>query len=198
MNSLSSFFFFSWLLKYRYLAIFPIAVFEGPILTVIVGFLASLGIFNLLISYTVIVLGDLTGDSLHYAVGRYGGRKFIEKWGRYVGLSFEKIEPIERQFEKRGNTLLFWGKAMHGLGGAFLIAAGLIHMPFRKFILSNFWPTLLKSAILLMVGFFFGQSITHIKSILDFIAYAVAGAVALAVAIYFFYVRGKTKTDELK
>lgn len=185
--------FLSWLFKYRYLALFPTAVFEGPIITIAAGFLASLKVFDPFIALAVVIAGDLAGDSLHYAAGRWGGRKFIEKWGRFVGLSMEKIEPLEKLFAQKGNSLLFVGKALHGIGGAFLVAAGLIHMPFKKFFFSNFWATLLKSAVLLLIGFYFGQALSHIKSFLDALAVGLAAAFIIFILIYFFYLKDRRK-----
>ena len=187
--------FVSWLLKYRYLAIFPLTVIEGPIVTVLIGFFVSLNVFNPLLAFAVIVAGDLIGDALHYSVGRWGGRSFLARWGRFIGLPLKKIEPLERAFAKQGNKLLFTGKMLHGIGGAFLVAAGLVHMPFRDFILSNFWATLAKSAILLIIGYSFGQGLTHIKSLLDALAFGTAAAAALSILIYFFYLRGRSKNS---
>ena len=49
------------LLTYKYLILFPIAVFEGPFAAIIVGFLSSSHIFNIFIVYLVVVLGDMVG-----------------------------------------------------------------------------------------------------------------------------------------
>ncbi len=191
----SSAIYVSWLLKFRYLAIFPLAVIEGPIITVLIGFFISLGVFNPLIAYVVIVAGDLVGDALYYAAGRWGGRKFIDRWGRYFGVGPGQIETIKNQFDKRGDKLLFVGKMSHGIGGAFLVAAGFIKMPFNKFIFANMLATLVKSAVLLTIGFYFGQSLTRIKSILDALAFGLAAAFALSILIYFFYLRGYRKNS---
>jgi len=191
----SSAIYVSWLLKFRYLAIFPLAVIEGPIITVLIGFFISLGVFNPLIAYVVIVAGDLVGDALHYAAGRWGGRKFIDRWGRYFGVGPGQIETIKNQFDKRGDKLLFVGKMSHGIGGAFLVAAGFIKMPFNKFIFANMLATLVKSVVLLTIGFYFGQSLTRIKSILDALAFGLAAAFALSILIYFFYLRGYRKNS---
>ncbi|HUZ60693.1 MAG TPA: hypothetical protein VMU83_18125, partial [Hanamia sp.] len=60
------------LLKFRYVILFPLAVVEGPILAVIAGFLCTEGYLNLFIVYTIIVLGDITGDTICYLFGRWG------------------------------------------------------------------------------------------------------------------------------
>lgn len=185
----------SWLFQYKYFALFPLAVFEGPIITIITGFFSSLGYINFFGAYFVIVAGDLVGDVLHYAFGRYGGRKFIDKWGRFIGVGEREVGSLEKQYEKRGQKLLFIGKMTHGVGGAFLIAAGVIKMPFDKYIFSNFLATLIKSMILLIVGYYFGQAFTAINSYLEKIAVlSIAITVTMAVA-YILYHRQKTKKE---
>ncbi len=178
-----------WLTSYKYVALFPLAVIEGPIITVIAGFFSSLGFINFFLAYLIIVTGDLAGDILHYVLGRFGGRKFIDRWGRYLGVGERQVESLEKQFAKRGSKLLFIGKMSHGVGGAFLVAAGIIKMPFDKFMLSNLLATLVKSMILLLIGFYFGQAYVTIGSYLEKITVIAIGAVVVFLLIYFFYLR---------
>ena len=176
-----------WLLTYKYLAIFPLAVAEGPIITVIIGFISSQGYLNFFLAYLVIVAGDLAGDALHYAVGRFGGRHFVEKWGSYFGAGTKQLEAIEKQYDRRGDKLIFIGKMTHGIGGAFLIAAGVIKMPFNKFMFSNFLATLVKSLLLLLIGFYFGQALSTINTYLEKIGLITVGLAIFIALIYFFY-----------
>jgi membrane protein DedA with SNARE-associated domain len=183
--------FLTWLLAYKYWALFPIAVIEGPIITVAAGFLVTLGVFNPFFAYAVIVLGDTVGDALHYCVGYFGGQRFILKWGKYLGVSLETIVPLEKTFADKGHSFFFWGKALHGVGGALLIAAGLIRYPFGKFLISNVLGTLVKSALLLVIGFYFGQFLGKIDSSLNIIAAIMVALVPIAVVIYFAWRKGK-------
>lgn len=182
-----------WLAHYKYWALFPLAVIEGPIITVITGFFTSLGYFNFLVAYLIIVAGDLAGDIVHYAVGRFGGRHFVSRWGKYVGLGKNEIVSLESQFARRGDKLLFIGKMTHGVGGAFLIAAGVIKMPFGKFFYSNMLATFVKSALLLVIGFYFGHALSTINSVLQKIALITIGSGALLLLVYFFYFRKESK-----
>jgi membrane protein DedA with SNARE-associated domain len=183
--------FLSWLLAYKYWALFPIAVIEGPIITVAAGFLVSLGVLNPIIAYVVIVAGDTVGDVLHYAVGYFGGQRFIKRWGKYFGVSLETIIPLEKTFADKGHSFFFWGKALHGIGGALLIAAGLIRYPFGKFLVSNVLGTLVKSAILMVIGFYFGKFLGKIDTSLNIIAAVMVALVPIAIVIYFYW-RKKT------
>jgi membrane-associated protein len=178
-----------WLLHYKYLALFPLTVVEGPIITVVTGFFASLGYINFFIAYIVIVAGDLVGDVLHYLFGRIGGRKVVDRWGKFFGVHQGHIDALEKQYAIRGSKLLFLGKMSHGVGGAFLIGAGIIKMPFDKFFFSNMLATFIKSLILLLVGFYFGHAYKLINSILEKIALATIAIFILSTIAYFFYVK---------
>lgn len=177
--------FLSWLLAYKYWALFPIAVIEGPIITVAAGFLITVGVFNPFLAYAVIVIGDTVGDVLHYCVGYFGGKRFIERWGKYFGVSLESIVPLEKTFADKGHSFFFWGKALHGIGGALLVAAGLIRYPFGKFLVSNVLGTLVKSALLLVLGFYFGQFLEKINSSLNIVAVVTIVIVPIALVVYF-------------
>ena len=52
-----------WLLVYKYFILFPVMVIEGPIITIIAGFLSSLELLNPFLVYVVVVIADLTGSS---------------------------------------------------------------------------------------------------------------------------------------
>lgn len=180
-----------WLTQYKYFALFPLAVAEGPIVTVVAGFFSSLGYLNFFLAYLVIVIGDLAGDAIHYALGRFGGRQFVDRWGRFFGAGPGTVANVEKQFHDRGDKLLFIGKMSHGIGGAFLIAAGLIRMPFDKFLFANMLATLLKSLLLLLLGFYFGHALNSISAYLDNLSLIFLGLGAVALLLYFFYFRNR-------
>lgn len=176
-----------WLLHYRYLILFPIAIVEGPIITIIAGFLASLGYLNIFLAYGIIVIGDLTGDGLWYALGYFSRHRHIGRWGKLFGLTDERIQRLEKHFEKHSGKTLSLGKISHGIGTVFLVAAGAAKMPFWKFIYYNFWGTLVKSLFLILIGYYFGHALTKINSYLEFVAdiFIAAGLlVALGLFVY--------------
>jgi len=183
------------LLQYKYMILFPIVVVEGPIATVICGLVAALGHMNLAIAYVVVIAGDLTGDVIYYLMGYWGREKFIEKWGRYVGLNVERVVHLEGHFEKHGSKMLLFGKLAHGIGAIFLVAAGLVKMPFLKFFWANTAATLLKSLALLLIGFYFGQAIVKVQSIFEFIS-AISISIGILAAIIAFHYYNKKKSDK--
>jgi membrane protein DedA with SNARE-associated domain len=175
----------SLLLGYRYVLLFPIVVFEGPIITVIAGFFISLGYFNGPITYAIIVAADLTGDALHYSVGRLSRYKYAAKIIGFLGINQARLERVERHFEQHPKKTLLLGKMTHGIGGIPLVAAGMARMPFRKFIWINLLATLPKSLVLLLIGYFFGQYVYQIKKYFDIGAILML-ILAISLAIFYF------------
>jgi len=187
-----------WLAAYRYAILFPLAVFEGPIITILAGFLASLGQMNLWICYPLIVIADVIGDVFMYAQGRWGGKPIVEKWGHFFGIKPTIIVRLEEHFKRHpGKTLLF-GKISHFLGGPILIAAGMARMPLPAFIWFNFLGTVPKSLILLLIGFYFGAAYATFDAFFKFAGWAVAILIVLCIIVYAIAAKASKKYLEEK
>jgi membrane protein DedA with SNARE-associated domain len=182
-----------WLVVYKYFILFPVMVIEGPIITIIAGFLSSLDLLNLFLVFAVVVIADLVGDFMYYAIGRWGREKFINRWGKYIGLSAEKIIRLESHFEKHTRKTLIIGKISHAFGAPILVAAGVAKIPFWEFIWFNFLATIPKSLFFLLIGYYFGQAYVRLNKYLD---YFTIGFLILAILIlisYFTYNKFKSK-----
>jgi len=88
-----------WLLDYRYFILFPIVAIEGPIATLIAGFLVFLGKFNFLVVYGLIIAADLAGDTLYYLLGR-GGKACVDKWGHRLHITAKRMERLNLHFKR--------------------------------------------------------------------------------------------------
>ncbi|OGF61133.1 hypothetical protein A2662_03195 [Candidatus Giovannonibacteria bacterium RIFCSPHIGHO2_01_FULL_45_33] len=155
------------ILQYGYRIIFFISVPEGPIVGVLAGFLAGQGYLNAVIVFFVLLAGDIFGDILHYAVGRWARRGFLERWGKYIGAPPEKMEKVEQYFLEHQFKILAFAKTQ-AIGGAFLLAAGAVKAPFGKFVWYNFVGTVPKVLILESIGFYFGQGIGSVGKYVDY------------------------------
>jgi len=174
----------AWLAHYRYFLLFPAAVFEGPIVTILAGFLASQNILSFLGAFAVLAIGDLVGDSLYYAIGRWGRNQFIERWGKYIGVTPSRLIRVEEHFKRHSGKTLLLGKLTQGIGGLILVAAGAADMPYGKFLWFNTLGTIPKTLTLLVIGFFFGQAYVELNRYLD---YTTWGMVILALLLVLFY-----------
>lgn len=183
------------LIYYKYWILFPIVIVEGPIITIISGFLSSLGYLNIFIVYGVVVFGDVAGDIIYYASGRWGRSWFLERWGRYIGITADRIRQMEKHFENHSGKTLIAGKLSHAIGGVILVTAGVAKVPFWKFVWFNFIATLPKTLVLLLIGFYFGRAYAEFSRYLNYTSFAMI-ALALLFAIIYLIMRKVSKTYE--
>ena len=116
---------------YKYEAIFPIAVLEGPIITIISGFLVSRHILSFLPAFLVVFFGDAISDTIFYWIGHHG-RNFIQKL-KFLRVTDERINKIEAQYARSPWKTMIVAKVSYGLGTVFMLSAGLSRMSLGRF-----------------------------------------------------------------
>jgi membrane protein DedA with SNARE-associated domain len=177
----------SFLLQYKYYIVFPIVMIEGPITTIILGFLASNGYFNLIISYFLAVIADLTSDIFYYLFGYWGGKNLIEKYGHYFGISKLRFEKLKNNFNNNVGKMLIFGKIVDPLSSTIQTIAGITRVPFSKFIYYNIISTFPKSLILILSGFYFGSILNEINFYRKLLSFLLALFFLIILAFYFVY-----------
>ncbi|MFA6297184.1 MAG: DedA family protein [Candidatus Paceibacterota bacterium] len=191
-------FIFSLLFQYKYFILFPGILFEGPILTMLGGFLASPSggiIMNVDIVFIVAVLADLTGDVLYYSIGRFSGSDFIEKYRKFLGLTQERLSKLKHYFERHGSKTIILGKISHGLGWPAMVAAGAAHMRFGKFMTINTIVSLGKTVILVALGYYYGKSS---ETLFKYVGWAGTTLTILVFGIAFYVLYAKRKDPVLE
>jgi membrane protein DedA with SNARE-associated domain len=178
------------LVTYKYLLLLPVSIVEGPIISIIAGFLCSKGVLSLFVTYPVLIMGDLLGDTMYYSIGRWGGRGFINKWGKIFGIKDGKFLRTENQFKNHGKKTLIFGKTQ-AMGGVILVAAGLGKMPYLRFIWLNFVTTIVKSFLLLITGYYFGHAYRLIDHYFGLYGVITLLLITFAAIIYFLFGRKK-------
>jgi membrane protein DedA with SNARE-associated domain len=144
---------------YRYLVVFVLAIVEGPMVMVASGILLKLNFFYFWPIYLSLMLGDFTADLGWYAIGRYGGIPFMERYGKYFSLTPDTLEKVEAFFKKHQDKILIISKITMGFGFAVatLFTAGLVKVNFKKYALFNFLGGFVWTGFLLAAGYFFGN-----------------------------------------
>ncbi len=171
------------LLTYRYLIFIPLSIIEGPIVTVIAGFLVSTGVFNPVIIYLIALVGDFLGDTGLYLLGRYGN-KFIHRYGSKIGITAERMKEAASFFAQHHHKAISFSKLLHGVGFVGLITAGSLKISFKRYIKTCFFITAVQSFIMLLIGILFGHAYIKIGKYLNY--YAAITSVIVLVCIFFF------------
>lgn len=162
----------------------PLSVLEGPIVTVIAGYLASLGLLNTAGALAVVIAGDLVGDAVLYLVGRKGIKRLPQRWRDRLGLDADRVEALKDHFGARGGRTLVIGKLTHSAGAAILVAAGAARMPPGAFLWWNFLATLPKSAAFLALGYAFGAAYAQIDAWIFRVSLVLLAVLAVAGVVW--------------
>lgn len=169
---------------YGYVALLPLAVIEGPAVTVFAAFLAAQGLLDVSVVYAIVVLGDLLGDLLYYVGGRFLLQRLVTWRGAWAMQLRHRVGVLAQRIRARAGAMLLFGKLTHSAGFAVLLAAGAAHVPMRRFLTYNLLGTLPKSLLFVVIGYWFGrlyiaiQGDLRIAGVIGFVL--ASGALALA------------------
>ena len=155
------------ILQYKYFILLPLTIIEGPIVTMMAAFLASMGTLNIYWVYIVAVLGDLIGDSIYYWIGRSGRNTIIPKYSKYVGITEEKILFAEQHYENHLWKTIIFGKIVQAPILIILVVAGITKTDFKKFLLVILTITIPKVFLFVLLGFYLGKSYSAVGHGLD-------------------------------
>ena len=141
---------------------------------------AGSGRLNIVAVGVVGFLAAVAGDNIGYAIGRFGGRALVERWGKYVFLTKERLDKAERFFDRHGGKIIVVARFIEGLRQANGIIAGISGMHWLKFLACNALGAALWVGTWVSVGYFAGQHITTIyDAITNYSLYAAIAAVVL-------------------
>ena len=193
-----------WLLQiiahYRYWILFPLACFEGPLISFAVGILAARGVFNPLAAYGLLIMGDVIPDTVYYYVGRYGkNTRFVKKILAKTGLE-RHLERVHSLWYRHTGKTMFFSKLAYGLATPFLISSGMIGLPLPTFLLYAIPITVIQYGILMFGGYYFSNSFGFFSNTLEAIEILVAATVVVATLYYILtlYMRKKLLEEEQK
>lgn len=111
-----------------------------------------------LIAFAAAVLGDNIG----FAIGHFGGRALVERFGRYVMLTPERLDKVADWFDRRGASIIIIARFVEGLRQANGIVAGTSGMHWARFVVFNMIGAALWVGVWTSVGYFSGNHITSI------------------------------------
>lgn len=78
-------------------------------------------------------LGSITGSTLSYLMGFYGGKPFVKKFGKYFLLNLHHLEMTERFFSKYGDRTIFISRFIPVVRHLISIPAGIGRMNYIRF-----------------------------------------------------------------
>jgi membrane-associated protein len=136
--------------------ILPLSVIEGPVVSILTGFLTAQGFFHWYWALCLLVCGDVIGDLLYYWIGR-SGRTPLAGFARRLGIRRTVPPQVQDGLRQNAAKMLFIGKWTHSLGWLVLVGSGMLRIPLPRFILWSILATVPKSIALFCVGYFAGN-----------------------------------------
>jgi membrane protein DedA with SNARE-associated domain len=102
------------------------------------GYLVSKGEMNLWGVSIAGAVGCVLGSMVAYWAGMYGGRPFIEKYGRYVLVSRHDLDMADRWFSRYGELIIFTSRLLPAIRTFIAFPAGVARMNIPRFIIYTF------------------------------------------------------------
>jgi membrane protein DedA with SNARE-associated domain len=137
--------------------------FPEDAILILAGFLVANETIRPLPAFLTVYSGLLVTDFLLYSFGKRYGKKLVERKRFRKVISPERLFKIEGKVEKWGILAVFFGRHLFGVRAQIFLAAGVIKMPYRKFLTADGTSALLAIALWGGLGFMGGNSIQLVR-----------------------------------
>lgn len=172
---------------YGYLAVAALVFVEdfgvpvpGETILIAAAVYAGTGRLNIALVILIGFLAAALGDNVGYALGRYGGRRAVLRYGRFVLLTPARLDKAEGFFDRHGGKVVTVARFIAGLRQANGIIAGLTRMSWWRFVAFNALGAALWVCGWSLVGYLAGSQIQRVYDAIT--RFGLYGAAVAAVA----------------
>jgi len=130
------------------------------------------------------VVGNTTGALIGYALGAYGGRPILERYGKYVLISMHDLDLAERHFARWGDITVLVSRMLPIVRTFISIPAGIARMPLWRFVAFSVLGAIPWVMLLVWGGVVLGDHWVDIKRSFAGLDYLVAAAILGAIALF--------------
>ena len=127
------------------------------------GYLVTKGVFNIHQAAIFGAIGCLIGSIPSYYLGYFGGRKFIERYGKYFLISHHDLETADKWVDKYGDWSFFICRMLPVVRTFISLPAGILKAKKRFFFTFTFLGSLIWSYLLVFVGIKLGENTDKLK-----------------------------------
>ena len=136
-------------------------------------------------------IGNTVGSLVGYAIGAWGGRPFLERWGRYLLIRPHELELADRFFQRYGPATAFFSRLLPIVRTFISFPAGVARMPLGTFIAYSTAGAFLWSTALVFAGVQLGSRWTDIRHALQPFDTLILVAVVALVALFIWFRLGR-------
>ena len=145
------------------------------------GVLAAEGKLNLVAVIAVGAGGELVGAYIAWVIGRFGGRAFVERWGRYVVLSMRDLDRAEGWFRRRGTWGVFVSRLLPVIRNFVALPAGAAEVPLVRFGIMTGLGSLVWDGAMALIGYNVGKKYESIMHGVSYAGYLIGAAAVVAI-----------------
>jgi membrane protein DedA with SNARE-associated domain len=149
------------------------------------GVLASQGKLNLEGVIAAGVAGEVVGAYIAYFIGRFGGRSFVDRYGRYVLLSHHDLDRAEAWYQRHGRWGVFGSRLVPVIRNFAAVPAGVAEVPLVRFGILTFLGSLIWDGGWALIGYQLGSRWKSIVHGFNDAGYLLFGLAVLAVVVFF-------------
>jgi membrane protein DedA with SNARE-associated domain len=179
---------------FGYLAVVGLVLIEdfgipvpGETVLILAAVYAGTGRLDVVLVGVLGFIGAVLGDNIGFAIGHFGGRPLIRRYGRYIFLTPERVDRATRFFDRHGGWIIIVARFIEGLRQANGIIAGMSGIHWAKFLAFNAIGAALWVAVWTSIGYLSGS---HINAIYDTAArYSTYVAIALGALLLAYIAR---------
>lgn len=166
-----------------YLILFLLMFLEGPIITYVAAFAASLGFFNVFIVWILAIVSKFLGDLIFFLIGRLGKSSVIKRYIiRSIGPA--RVRKIERYLKNHPGKTLTVIKLVPPLPLPGIILCGAAGMQLRKFLFYSFMINFSAFTVFTVLGFYSGAAFVSIAKYLHYGQFIVGALIVLLLAAW--------------
>lgn len=153
------------LTHYGYLAVFVGVFLEnlgvpvpGETVLLAASFFSREHLLRIWIVVPCAIIAAICGDNFGYWIGRHAGKRVVERYGRFVGLTPARLERVESSFRRHGPRTIFFARFVSGLRVVAAIFAGVSAIRWPVFVVFNAAGAIVWASAVGALGWAFGQS----------------------------------------
>ena len=150
------------------------------------GILAANGTFSLFGAILVGLFGSVFCACIIYAMGYYGGRPFIQKYGKFFFMKEKDIEKSDRWFEKYGMKAAFIGRFFPIVRTLISLPIGISKLNFKKFLIYTTIGSIPWTLLFVLSGYYLGSNYTKVSNIVDVFKIPIIIFIILLFLIYIY------------
>lgn len=128
--------------------------------------------------------GCVVGSLAAYAIGAWGGRPAIYRYGKYVLVSRTDFERADRWFLRYGSAITFFSRLLPIVRTYISLPAGIARMRVIPFVVYTFIGSLVWCFVLAIIGQQLGARYEQLSGIFHGLDVVIALAIVAAVALY--------------